>query len=86
MNSIGPLLITFIFFALLFLFGKHLQRREQKGRTEKDKQFARIVVEQDVTKKPAKTPPESGQGQSLGLGQTLAAGSYGEPGQNLNTH
>jgi hypothetical protein len=34
MNSFGPLLGTFVFFAVLFLIGKHLQNKEKKKRIE----------------------------------------------------
>jgi hypothetical protein len=50
MNSFGPLLGTFAFFALMFFIGRHLQNKEKQKRIEQKAKLAAESVERELHK------------------------------------
>ena len=75
MRNLGPLLIVFGFFAVLFAVGKILQRKERKKRLADRAKAGHITVSRPVSVHFGRHPFESalraqGQGQGQEAGQS----------------
>jgi hypothetical protein len=78
MNSLGPLAATFVFFAIMFVIGKTLQRSENEKRKRLERQIRDVETYETEIAEKIRKAEQGGQGQAFGLG--------GVTGEKSNPH